>query len=199
MSEWQARLFSTPPRCSVRKNKLVSLAIQKPGFSEKQGLGWLFCVALVFVLVGCAPAQSNQQPTATLPSPLTPRPPTPLPTASPLIQNPTPSPSLPEPLVNYPPSRDDVPSPQTIVARAARHLAGWLHTPLDEIQVVDVKAIDHMPSLSDNSCSSRWESLDDVTPTAPAQGRLLTLQVRGKNYGYYALGEALLLCPIQLP
>lgn len=155
-------------------------------------------LALIFSLVGCTTSQAIDQPTVAFITP-TSRPPTANPKTNGPIQSPMPSPSLPQPPISYPPPINEPPPPQTLAARAARHLAGWIHTPLEEIHFVGIEAIDQMPSLSDNSCSARWESPDDVTPTDPTQGKLLTFQVRGKNYGYYSLGEALLLCPIQLP
>jgi hypothetical protein len=56
-----------------------------------------------------------------------------------------------------------------------------------------------MPPLLDSSCAARWEMLDDSSQETLAGAKLVTLQARGKKYGYYARGEALLLCPVQLP
>jgi hypothetical protein len=202
MWPWLAQWYCMRRKCSVRKSKSIcrlsgcvkqtELRIPLSKLSSISQLG----LALTFFLVGCVTNQVIDRPTVIFLTP-TPRPLPANPTNAP-IQNPMPSPSLTEPPISYPPPMNEPPLPQTIAARAARHLAGWLHTPLEEIQVVDVKAIDQMPSLSDNSCSARWESPDDLTPTDPTQGKLLTLQVKNKKYGYYALGEALLLCPIQL-
>ncbi len=97
--------------------------------------------------------------------------------------------------MSYPPPRDESSPPQTTIERAVRHLAGWIHVPVEEIRVVSVEAIEQMPPISNSSCSSNWEFLDDGTMSESKQKKLVTLQARGKNYRYYAEGEALLLCP----
>jgi len=74
-----------------------------------------------------------------------------------------------------------------------------MHIPFEEIRVVSVEPIAQMPPPLDSSCASRWEILDDLFQETVAGARLVTLQARGKKYGYYARGEALLLCPVQLP
>ncbi len=155
-------------------------------------------LALIFFLVGCATTQTIDQPTVPFLTP-TSLPPTVVPAATVSIPSPMPSPSPSQPPNSYPPPMNELPPPQTIVERAVRHLAGWTHTPVEEIRVVSVGSTDQRPSLSDSSCSSRWEFLDDGAPTDSKQGKLVTLQARGKNYRYYAVGDALLLCPIQLP
>lgn len=140
---------------------------------------------LIFALAGCAAPQAIKQPTEIFRTP----------PITVLMPGPMPSPSSSQPPMSYPPSRDEPQPPQTIVERAIRHLAGWIHTPVEEIRVVSVEAIDQMPPISNSACSSKWEILDDGTTPEPKHRKLVTLQVRGKNYRYYAAGEALLLCP----
>lgn len=151
-------------------------------------LGVLLFSILIFSLAGCADSRTVNPPTKIFSTPTgAPK------TAS--IPSPMSSPSSLEPPNRYPPPKDELPEPRTIVERAVRHLAGWIHTPVEEIQVVSVEAIDQMPPIANNSCASRWEFLDDGTTSDAKQGKLVTLQARGKNYRYYAVGEAFLLCP----
>jgi|GEM_PF-829900 len=103
-----------------------------------------------------------------------------------------------EPSVRYPRAPDDA-QPTTVAGRAARHLAGWLHTPIEEIVFVRVEPAQAPPATVE-SCGSRWEIEDSGSPPPPgAPGQLIVFQVGKKKYGYHAVGAALLLCPISVP
>ncbi len=75
---------------------------------------------------------------------------------------------------------------------AVAHLAGWLHVPREEIRVVSI-TLAQVPSDA-KTCRVSAELVEP----APEE-RLITLEARGKKYGYYISGEALLLCPVLLP
>jgi hypothetical protein len=157
---------------------------------RNQAIKIVMIVLLALSLAGCSTRPGVGQQAATpLPSlsPTDPSPKTLTPTPSP-----TPKVSLPEPPIRYPVPRDDAP-PTTIAGEAVRHLAGWLHVPSEAIRLVSIEPAKAPASLAE-SCVPR---LDTEGPSS--EEKLITLETGGRRYGYYAFGEALLLCPVKLP
>ncbi len=155
---------------------------------RNQAIKIMMIVFLTLSLAGCSTRPGVEQQAATpLPSlsPTDPSPKTPTPP-------PTPKASLPEPPIRYPVPRDEA-TPTTIAGEAVRHLAGWLHVPSEAIRLVSIEPAKVPPSLAE-SCVPR---LDTEGPSS--EEKLITLETGGRRYGYYALGEVLLLCPVKLP
>jgi hypothetical protein len=136
----------------------------------------LFLLVIVFVVACVRPVAGT---------------PVPVPSASPEASPvPTASPAPPAP-ADYPRPQDEA-RPETPAAIAAKHLAGWLHLPLEEIHVLGVTGAE-VPAEA-KKCRLTAELLE-----APAEEQLITLEAGGKKYGYYVSGEALLLCPALIP
>ena len=118
------------------------------------------------------------------PQKMTETPPTPTIGAAPPA-TPVPSPA------DYPRPQDEA-RPATPAAIAAKHLAGWLHVPLEGIRVLSTTQAEAPPE-------ARKCRLSAELPDPPAEEQLITLEAGGKKYGYYVSSEALLLCPVVLP
>jgi len=141
----------------------------------------LFLLVLVFAVACVRPVAGTPVPVRSA-SPEA----SPVPTASPAPPA-TPVPAPPD----YPRPQDEA-RPETPAAIAAKHLAGWLHRPLEEIHVLGVTGAE-VPAEA-KKCRLSAELLEPL-----AGEQLITLEAGGKKYGYYVSGEALLLCPVVVP
>ncbi len=174
----------------------------------------LLSILFVFALTGCAspqgsPRAADQSPLAAPAASATPavtpgptEPAAPTPTARTAAASPPPVTSpgarpgdAPAP---FPPMQEDDPQTRTALGDAVRHLAGWLHVPASEIQVVCVQPAE-VSFAAVKSCISSLE-LDEamMQKTSSLPGKLIVLQAKGKTYGYYAVGESVFLCPVQM-